>query len=316
MHACHCHCHCCRRWSTADQDLHTRCERSLRLACDALPECKGFTSNGVLVSSAKSAVQRAAPDQQTHLFAKVAASTGPGNVWPAPQSWSAGSASVAVAYPFTFRAVSPSTDLIAALVRFDALTFSQRALKPAQAPAALLSELLVTVADQSVPLQLGVDESYDLTIPADGSQATLNANTYYGALRGLETFSQLVNFNYSGHAYVIGNAPWSISDAPRFAHRGVMIDTARHFEPVTTIKTVIDSLTYAKFNTLHWHVVDSQVRGKGARGTATHDPSFVLFLVFVFVPASFSLLSSIDSHCIVCYCYSCSVCRCGAGVPV
>jgi hexosaminidase len=49
-----------------------------------------------------------------------------------------------------------------------------------------------------------------------------------------------------------------VTDFPRFQHRGVMIDTARHFEPVQTIKTVIDSLTYAKFNTLHWHVVDSQ----------------------------------------------------------
>jgi hypothetical protein len=43
-----------------------------------------------------------------------------------------------------------------------------------------------------VPLQLGVDESYSLDIPDDGSDATLSAVTVWGALRGLETFSQII----------------------------------------------------------------------------------------------------------------------------
>merc|ERR1719345_196339 len=37
-----------------------------------------------------------------------------------------------------------------------------------------------------------------------------------------------------------------------------MIDTARHFETLASIRTMIDSLTYAKLNVLHWHMSDTQ----------------------------------------------------------
>ena len=35
-----------------------------------------------------------------------------------------------------------------------------------------------------------------------------------------------------------------------------MIDTSRHFQTTESIKRVIESMSYAKFNTLHWHLVD------------------------------------------------------------
>jgi hexosaminidase len=37
-----------------------------------------------------------------------------------------------------------------------------------------------------------------------------------------------------------------------------MIDTGRHFQPVASIKRLVDSLPYAKMNVLHWHMSDSQ----------------------------------------------------------
>ena len=54
---------------------------------------------------------------------------------------------------------------------------------------------------------------------------------------------------YSPYAgYVVRGAPWDITDAPRFAHRGLMVDTARHFQPLASLRKVVDALPYAKLN--------------------------------------------------------------------
>ena len=93
--------------------------------------------------------------------------------------------------------------------------------------------------------------------------ATLTAATVWGALRGLETFSQLVYWDLDLQrpadpeaGYVLRWAPWVIDDAPRFKHRGVLIDTARHYLSVATIMRQIDAVAFCKMNTLHWHAVD------------------------------------------------------------
>ncbi|KAJ1916125.1 Glucosamine-6-phosphate isomerase (Glucosamine-6-phosphate deaminase) (GNPDA) (GlcN6P deaminase) [Mycoemilia scoparia] len=120
-----------------------------------------------------------------------------------------------------------------------------------------LSHLTVNVKDtKTSSLGVDTDESYDLNIPANG-EATLNANTVYGALRGLETYSQLITSN-GKNAKVIRNTPISIKDSPRFPHRGILLDTARNFYPLDSIKRTIDAMSYNKLNVLHWHVVDAQ----------------------------------------------------------
>ena len=62
---------------------------------------------------------------------------------------------------------------------------------------------------------------------ASGGKAKATAKTVYGALRALETFSQLVRFDFDANAYALPGAPWDITDSPRFPHRGLMVDTAR-----------------------------------------------------------------------------------------
>jgi hexosaminidase len=49
-----------------------------------------------------------------------------------------------------------------------------------------------------------------------------------------------------------------IEDAPRFAWRGLMLDSVRHIQSMDYIKGFIDRMARAKLNTLHWHLTDDQ----------------------------------------------------------
>ncbi|KAL9388664.1 hypothetical protein Peur_017269 [Populus x canadensis] len=123
--------------------------------------------------------------------------------------------------------------------------------------------LKIVVLSDNEELQLGVDESYLLLVEKRNGQsiigeAYIEANTVYGALRGLETFSQLCAFDYETKAVQIYRAPWYVLDKPRFAYRGLLLDTSRHYLPIGVIKQIIESMSYAKLNVLHWHIIDEE----------------------------------------------------------
>lgn len=47
-------------------------------------------------------------------------------------------------------------------------------------------------------------------------------------------------------------------DAPRAAHRGLHLDVARHFFDAGEVKRIIEQMSLAKMNVLHWHLSDDQ----------------------------------------------------------
>ena len=111
---------------------------------------------------------------------------------------------------------------------------------------------MVVTANRAGDLRLGEDESYRLTITSDG--LALQAATDIGALRGLETFLQLVTLDDRG----VTVPEIAIYDEPRFPWRGLMIDSSRHFMPVGMVKRNLDGMAAVKLNVLHWHLVDDQ----------------------------------------------------------
>ena len=85
------------------------------------------------------------------------------------------------------------------------------------------------------------------------SSATLTAKTTWGAMRGLETFSQLAWGNPT--CVAVGVHLW---DSPLYAHRGIMLDTSRNYFPVKDLLRTVEAMSMNKLNVFHWHVTDSQ----------------------------------------------------------
>ncbi|KAJ3702885.1 hypothetical protein LUZ61_006590 [Rhynchospora tenuis] len=179
------------------------------------------------------------------------------NLWPQPTSISWPTpAAIPLSPSFTITPnFSSHIYLHRAITRYTRLILSERH-RPIIPPvvnlsSSSLSTLYLSISDLSAPLQPGVDESYHLYISTSG--ASLTAVTPWGAMRGLETFSQLV----WGHQPVVPIG-MRIFDKPLFTHRGLLLDTSRNFYSVRSILRTIRAMSYNKMNVFHWHITDSQ----------------------------------------------------------
>ncbi len=113
--------------------------------------------------------------------------------------------------------------------------------------------LVIERGDAAGPIPTGSeDESYTLEVGAAG--ATLRAPTSLGALHGLETLLQLPRLEQSGWSLPLA----TISDRPRFPWRGLMIDVARHWQPMEVIERNLDAMAVVKLNVMHLHLTDDQ----------------------------------------------------------
>jgi hexosaminidase len=111
----------------------------------------------------------------------------------------------------------------------------------------------------NVNLDLNMDEKYSMSVDS-GNKVVICASSIWGAMRALESFSQLVivekqSVDGNSEYYTLTlQSPFTINDRPRFPWRGLMIDSSRHFLPVRKILRIIQAISYFKFNVLHWHI--------------------------------------------------------------
>ncbi|NYH54057.1 hexosaminidase [Nocardiopsis arvandica] len=126
---------------------------------------------------------------------------------------------------------------------------------------------LATGEEASAQIRLSVDadaglgrEGYRLIV--DGEGAIIVGNDPAGVFYGAQTLRQLLPADAYRDA-PLGGAAWSlpavsVTDAPRFRWRGVMLDVARHFVPKREVLRFIDLMAMHKLNVLHLHLTDDQ----------------------------------------------------------
>lgn len=133
------------------------------------------------------------------------------------------------------------------------------------AAAAILANEIVQRTGHRPVVASGTAQPGDIVLqrmPDDGEGYTLRIDdgvrvegSESGLFYGIQTLRQLLRRD--------GEGTWSlpraeIVDVPRFAYRGLMLDVARTFFDVDTVKAFIDRAASLKFNRLHLHLTDDQ----------------------------------------------------------
>lgn len=99
------------------------------------------------------------------------------------------------------------------------------------------------------------EEAYQLRIENTGIE--ISAGTASGMFYGIQTLKRLIldHDDRNGQCILPG---LEVDDAPRFAHRSVMLDVARNFLPKEKLLQVLDQLAAYKINILHLHFNDDE----------------------------------------------------------
>ena len=119
---------------------------------------------------------------------------------------------------------------------------------------ALSGNSVVIDTDKSLP-----KEGYTLAVTPQ--QISIKAADYNGALYALQTLRQLLPNEVESTKLV--KRDWlvpavTITDAPQYQWRGLMLDVSRHFFPKEYILKTLDRMAMLKLNTFHFHLVDNE----------------------------------------------------------
>lgn len=111
-------------------------------------------------------------------------------------------------------------------------------------------EKLDSSSDYQVP---DVDQEYFEILVSETGTIRFNCVGYVSFLRALETFTKLISKEGT-----LKGLPIVIKDQPSVAWRGISIDTARYFQPLESLRKIVQGMQIARLNIFHWHIVDSE----------------------------------------------------------
>lgn len=122
-------------------------------------------------------------------------------------------------------------------------------------PAASATAGAAVVFDLDPAAAVAADEGYVLDVTRRGVR--VSARHPHGLFNGAISLLQLVTAG-SPHAARIRVPAQHIEDQPRFPWRGLMLDSARHFQTPEEIRRLIDAMALHKLDVLQWHLTDDQ----------------------------------------------------------
>lgn len=91
-------------------------------------------------------------------------------------------------------------------------------------------------------------EEYHLTVGEEG--VTIESPSEEGVIRALTTLYQLSDYNDADCC--------SMTDEPRWEHRGLTLDCARSFIAVDELKKILEQMSLCKLNVFQWKLSDDQ----------------------------------------------------------
>ena len=95
------------------------------------------------------------------------------------------------------------------------------------------------------------DEGYRLVV--NKKNVIISAKTPNGLFYGVQSLRKIIR-----DKSVTSLPSVIINDEPRFEYRGVHLDCARHFFPISFVKKYIDIIALHNCNRFHWHLTDDQ----------------------------------------------------------
>jgi len=99
-------------------------------------------------------------------------------------------------------------------------------------------------------------EAYALEIDAQRG-VTLRGASAAGVMMGLQSLRALLPVTLPRGTPLLLPA-LNLRDAPRFEHRGLLLDVARNFHPKATVLRLLDLMARLKLNKLHLHLTDDE----------------------------------------------------------
>jgi len=188
-----------------------------------------------------------------------------GHVWPPPKSMHLHGDELPLATSFSFVLekntyifVKDNSRLLRSVERYTSI-MSSRKNNTSTTMGAALTKLATVELQIANPASLNAfafspssSTDYSYTLSVSKGKAVCVANSQYGLMYCMETFSQLISVKTGN--LVASNI--HIQDEPMYKWRGLMIDSGRRFVPMTTLKNLMDTMSAVKMNVLHLHASD------------------------------------------------------------